>query len=215
MDVFEAMKARHSVRKYLAKPIPADVLTKLREEVDACNREGKLHIQLVTDEPGAFDCAMAKYGSFSGVSNYFVLVGPDDDGLEERAGYYGERLVLLAQMLGLNTCWVGLTFSKKKAHIEVRPGEKLVMVIALGYGAAQGTAHKELHGHIVDHLGIFLLISLLGLHPALYDLILDGVGHRLENLLGSRLLQGPAVQRLYIVKNAAFKQFFIKSDLAS
>ena len=143
MDVFEAMRARHSVRKYMDKPIPADVLAKLNEEVGACNREGNLHIQLVTDEPGAFDCAMAKYGSFSGVKNYFVLAGPDDESLEERAGYYGEKLVLLAQMLGLNTCWVGLTFSKKKAHIEVAPGEKLVMVISLGYGATQGTAHKD------------------------------------------------------------------------
>ena len=143
MDVFEAMRARHSVRKYLARPIPADVLAKLREEVDACNREGDLHIQLVVDEPGAFNCAMAKYGSFSGVTNYFVLVGPEGESLEERAGYYGERLVILAQTLGLNTCWVGLTFSKKKAHIEIGPGEKLVLVIALGYGAAQGTAHKD------------------------------------------------------------------------
>ncbi len=143
MDVLEAMRARHSVRQYLDKPIPADVLAKLRNEVDACNRGGDLHIQLVADEPGAFDCAVAKYGSFSGVSNYLALVGPDDDGLEERAGYYGERLVILAQTLGLNTCWVGLTFSKKKARIEVGPGEKLVLIIALGYGATQGAAHKD------------------------------------------------------------------------
>ncbi len=142
MDVFEAMRARHSVRQYLDRPIPADVLAKLRAEAEACSREGHLHIQLVTDEPQAFDCAMAKYGSFSGVSDYIVLVGPDKDGLEERAGYYGELLVLLAQMLGLNTCWVGLTFSKKKARIEIGPGEKLVLVISLGYGAGQGTAHK-------------------------------------------------------------------------
>lgn len=143
MDVFEAMRARHSVRKYLDEPIPAEVLAKLQAEVDACNREGDLHIQLVADEPGAFDCAMAKYGSFSGVRNYFVLAGPDDDGLEERAGYYGERLVILAQMLGLNTCWVGLTFSKKKARIQLAPGEKLVLVISVGYGAAQGAPHKD------------------------------------------------------------------------
>ena len=143
MDVFEAMRARHSVRKYLDKPIPAEVLAKLREEVDACNREGHLHIQLVVNEPKAFDCVMARYGSFSGVANYFVLVGPDDDRLEERAGYYGEKLVILAQTLGINTCWVGLTFSKKKAHIEIGPGEKLALVIALGYGADQGTAHRD------------------------------------------------------------------------
>ena len=143
MDVFEAMRARHSVRQYLDKPIPAEVLDTLRAEVDACNREGDLHIQLVADEPRAFDCAMAKYGSFSGVRNYLVLVGPAGDDLEERAGYYGERLVILAQMLGLNTCWVGLTFSKKKARIQMDPGEKLVLVISLGYGATQGAAHKD------------------------------------------------------------------------
>ncbi len=143
MDVYEAMRARHSVRKYLERPVPADVRERLRAETEVCNREGRLHIQLVTDEPGAFDCAMARYGSFSGVRNYFVLAGPDEAGLEERAGYYGERLVLLAQMLGLNTCWVGLTFSKKKAHIEIGPGERLVLVISLGYGAGQGAAHKD------------------------------------------------------------------------
>lgn len=143
MDVFEAMKARHSVRKYLDKPIPAQAVARLRAEADACNRESGLHIQLVTEEPEAFDCAMAKYGSFSGVRNYLALVGPKGDGLDEKAGYYGERVVLLAQMLGLNTCWVGLTFSKKKAHIDVGPGEKLALVAALGYGESQGTAHKD------------------------------------------------------------------------
>ena len=50
MDIFEAMRARHSVRKYLDRPIPAEVLEKLQAEVDACNREGRLHIQLVAEE---------------------------------------------------------------------------------------------------------------------------------------------------------------------
>ena len=80
MDVFEAMRARHSVRKYLDKPIPAEVLAKLREEVDACNREGHLHIQLVVNEPKAFDCVMARYGSFSGEgspssSSRIIMIG--------------------------------------------------------------------------------------------------------------------------------------------
>lgn len=143
MDILEAMQARHSVRKYENRPIPADVLSRLRQEVDACNQEGRLHIQLVAEEPQAFKCAKARVGTFSGVCNYFVLAGPEGDQLEERVGYYGERLVLLAQTLGLNTCWVGLSFSKRKAHIEIIPGEKLVLVIALGYGVNQGTAHKN------------------------------------------------------------------------
>jgi nitroreductase len=62
--------------------------------------------------------------------------------LNERCGYYGERLVLLAQTLGLNTCWVVLTFSKKKTARYVPEGDKLVCVIAIGYGETQGHGHK-------------------------------------------------------------------------
>jgi hypothetical protein len=87
---------------------------------------------------------MAHYGKFSGVRNYIALVGKKSAGLDEALGYYGERIALRAQTLGLNTCWVAMTFSKgtAKKHIAVNAGEKLAAVIALGYGATQGTAHK-------------------------------------------------------------------------
>lgn len=68
---------------------------------------------------------MAKYGKFSGVRNYIACVGPASPDLDEKVGYYGEYLVLLAQSLGLNTCWVALTFSKGKTPCTVGPGEKL------------------------------------------------------------------------------------------
>jgi hypothetical protein len=143
MDILEAMERRHSVRQYLDKPIPSDVRERLQGEIDACNREGELHLQLVFDEPAAFSGTMAHYGKFSGVQNYIAVVGKKAAGLEERAGYYGERMVLLAQQLGLNTCWVALTFSKRKARFTLDDGEKLVLVIALGYGATQGAPHRS------------------------------------------------------------------------
>lgn len=143
MTILEAMERRHAVRSYLDKPIPADILAALRAEVETCNAESGLHIQLVTDEPKAFDGFMAHYGKFSGVKNYFALVGKKGDGLDEALGYYGERLALKAQMLGLNTCWVAMTYSKRKCGAVIDAGEKLVIVIPVGYGATQGTAHKS------------------------------------------------------------------------
>ena len=143
MDILEAMERRHSVRQYLDKPIPSDVRERLRREIDACNREGGLHLQPVFDEPAAFSGMMAHYGKFSGVQNYIAVVGKKAPDLEERAGYYGERVVLLAQQLGLNTCWVALTFSKRRARFTLDEGEKLVLVIALGYGATQGAPHHS------------------------------------------------------------------------
>ena len=139
MTLQEAIVARHSVRRYQEKPIEAETVKRLNEEIALCNQEGKLHIQLVTDEPNAFSNKLATYGKFSGVSNHLAMVGPK--GADEAIGYYGERLVLLAQTLGLNSCWVGLSFTRQPDRYQVAAGEKLHCVISLGYGANQGVQH--------------------------------------------------------------------------
>lgn len=139
MTIQEAIVARHSVRQYQEKSLEASVIERLNEEIALCNREGKLHIQLVVNESKAFAGGMAKYGKFSGVSNYLAMVGPK--GADEAIGYYGERLVLLAQTLGLNSCWVGLSFRKQPDQYTIADGEKLHCVISLGYGANQGVQH--------------------------------------------------------------------------
>lgn len=143
MTILDAMNTRHSVRQYTGQPFSPVTVAQLQHDIDQCNLESGLHIQLVTDAPEAFSGMMAHYGKFSGVRNYLALVGKKRPDLEERAGYCGEKLVLKAQALGLNSCWVALTYSKKKAAIQIAPGERLVCVIALGYGANQGVPHKS------------------------------------------------------------------------
>ena len=143
MDVLQAMKERHSVRSYTDRPIKGRIKDDLSSYIDDCNRDGQLHIQLVLDEPHAFDGFMAHYGKFSGVRNYIVLAGKKSPDLEERCGYYGEKIVLHAQTLGLNTCWVAMTYSKGKAKFQLNADEKLCLVIAIGYGKTSGTAHTS------------------------------------------------------------------------
>lgn len=142
-EEMEAMKERHSVRQYEDRPLDQNAVAALQEEISACNREGGLHIQLVTNEPKAFDGFMAHYGKFSGVRNYIAMIGKKGPDLEEKCGYYGERLVLKAQQLGLNTCWVAMTYSKIKTAFTVADGEKLCIVISLGYGKTNGVPHKS------------------------------------------------------------------------
>lgn len=143
MEIYEAIEKRHSVRSYLDKSIPADIISQLNDEITECNRESDLHIQLVTDESKAFGGFMAHYGKFSGVRNYIAFIGRKTADLDEKIGYYGERIAIKAQQLGLNTCWVAMTFSKKKSRCIVDKGEKLVCVLSLGYGETQGIAHKS------------------------------------------------------------------------
>ena len=141
MTILEAIEARHSVRKYLDKEIPADVIAALQDKIAECNKAGNLNIQLVLNETRAFT-GMLSYGKFSGVKNYLVMVGKKSDDLDERVGYYGEQLVLLAQQLGLNSCWVGLSYRKVPEAYHVGKDEKLACIIALGYGETQGVSHK-------------------------------------------------------------------------
>lgn len=141
MTLQEAISARHSVRKYLDKDIPADIVAVLQHRIAEYNSVGNLNIQLVLNEPKAFS-GMLAYGKFSGVKNYLVMVGKKSKDLDERIGYYGEQLVLLAQTLGLNTCWAGLSYRKVPEAYNVGTDEKLACMIALGYGETQGVSHK-------------------------------------------------------------------------
>ena len=142
MTLEEAIKARHSVRAYKAQPLAEDIVKVLEKEIEAQNRQGHLHIQLIKNEPKAFQGKLAKYGKFSNVTNYLVMAGQKAEDLDERIGYYGEHLVLLAQALGLNTCWVGLSYSKIPGTYLLEEGEVIKAYIAIGYGETQGVGHK-------------------------------------------------------------------------
>ncbi len=142
MTIQEAIEARHSVRAYKDQPLSEEIVKVLEDEIVKLNHEGQLHIQLICNEPKAFQGTMAKYGKFRNANNYIVMAGKKAEDLDERIGYYGEHLVLLAQTLGLNTCWVGLSYSKVPGTYVLDEGEKIACYIAIGYGETQGSGHK-------------------------------------------------------------------------
>ena len=143
MELIDAIKSRHSVRKYKDQPIELAKVSALKAAIEHINAETGLNIQLVLNEPKAFSSGMWKYGQFSGVKNYFVMAGPKGKEAEEKIGYYGEELVILAQTLGLNTCWVGLTYKKIPGTFTLRDGDVVHCVISLGYGTTPGVQHPQ------------------------------------------------------------------------
>ena len=142
MTLLEAIQARHSVRAYQEQPLTDADAQALQEKIDEVNRIGRLHIQLIRNEPKAFLGSFARYGKFRGVTDYLVMIGQKADDLDERIGYYGEQLVLFAQTIGLNTCWVGLSYTKIPNTYVLNEGEAIQAYISIGYGATQGVSHK-------------------------------------------------------------------------
>ena len=143
MTLQEAIEVRHSVRAYKNEPLAEDVAKRLEEEIAKVNQEGHLHVQLIQNEPRAFQGTLAKYGKFRNVTSYLVMAGVRAEDLDERIGYYGEQLVLLAQTLGLNTCWVGLSYRKIPDTYVLEEGEVIKAYISIGYGETQGVIRKS------------------------------------------------------------------------
>lgn len=153
MTLLEAIDARHSVRRYISRPLEREVVDCLRAKIDECNSKGNLHIQLVLNERKGFS-GMLAYGSFSGVENYIVMAGRRADDLDERVGYYGEQIVLLAQQLGLGTCWAGLSYRKVKGAYALDSEEKVACMISLGYPDDAGRKHKCKSVEDVSNVGV-------------------------------------------------------------
>ena len=142
MTLQEAIQARHSVRVYQGQPLTDKDAQALQEKIEELNHTGQLHIQLIRNEPKAFLGPFAKYGKFRNVTDYLVMAGVKADDLDERIGYYGEQLVLFAQTIGLNTCWVGLSYTKIPDTYVLNEGEVIQAYISIGYGETQGVSHK-------------------------------------------------------------------------
>lgn len=141
MNLKQAIYARHAVRHFNGKPISGKEKQELAVFINQVNKKSGLNMQLITNEPRAFGGLKAKICNFTGCVNYLAIIGPKTKDLGEKAGYYGEQVVIKAQQLGINSCWVALTYNKIKNAYKVNKGQKLALVVALGYGTTQGHAH--------------------------------------------------------------------------
>ncbi|MBO1362384.1 nitroreductase [Prevotella sp. A2931] len=142
MGIKEAISARHMVRKYTDRPIPADIVAKLNARIEEINKKYGVNIALVTNVELSPIWGIIRLFRAKGVKNYLVLSGPDISNIEELLGYTGIALVLYAQTIGLNSWWIGGTYSKSAARRNCE-GTVLNGIIAVGYGASQGVPHKS------------------------------------------------------------------------
>ena len=141
-EILRNIKDRHSVREYLDRNIDLDDLAKINPEIESINKDNNLHFQLVLNSPDAFSKFILPYGKLKAY-HYIALVGKKGDDLEEKICYYGEKLLLLCENCSLDTCWVAGSYSKKYTKVDIKPDEKLIAIIAVGYGTNHGHQHKS------------------------------------------------------------------------
>ena len=144
MITVETIRERHSVREYDGKPLARAEFDALGAVVEEFARESGLGIQLVGDNPEVFN-VIARFGLIRGCRTHVAFVVDDakagDVAADEAIGYWGQKIVLAAQDMGLNTCWCALC-SRKKSRAVVAPGKKIRLIIAVGHGKTQGFSRK-------------------------------------------------------------------------
>ena len=140
MTLLEAIQQRHVVRHYDGKPLNAEVVKQLNISIDGINAESKLHFQLITNEPKCMNGEKAALCNFTGCNDYIVMAGEENRGVD--VGYYGQQLVLTAQQLGLNSCWIARTYDPVMERYDIKPNEKIYGVISLGVGTTKGHPHS-------------------------------------------------------------------------
>lgn len=142
MNEIDAIRQRHSVRQYKADRIEEEKVALIKAKIDELNAEGDLNLQFIEDADKTYNKLFNRVSGLGSAPSVIACVGKDDKSLDQRVGYYGEKLVLYAQTLGLNTCWTG-TFNRKNISADIPDGERLVISIAIGYGKDSGKAHKS------------------------------------------------------------------------
>ncbi|MGB4659660.1 MAG: nitroreductase family protein [Mobilitalea sp.] len=161
MTELDAIEIRQSRRSYLDTPIEEENIQKIHNYINAYNMRGHLSIQFIEDGREAFQGFNLGYGLFSGVRSYLALVGNTSDPfLQEKIGYYGERIILKLTKLGLGTCWVGGTFARSKCPAVLQEGESLVALITVGNVTRlktpkEQTIYKFIHRHTKDFDRLF------------------------------------------------------------
>ena len=152
MDVMEAIRNRRSVRAYSDRPIPAEVMQRMRQALryapSACNIQ-PWHFILIEDARLRQDVAAAARGQhWMAQAPVIVAACGFPEQAYKKMGGYGnsvdidlaiavDHLTLAAASEGLGTCWIG-AFSEEnvKTLLGVPANVKVVALTPLGYPAS-------------------------------------------------------------------------------
>lgn len=138
-SAIEAIKARHSVRTYLPKPLSGDDLEKIRAyAAGLVNPFGaQVAVRIVNKGVGSEAVKLGTYGTIKGASTFLGVAAAPGEHALEGLGYAFEDLVLYATSLGLGTVWLGGTFSKGdfQRAMDMPEGWLFPIVSPIGYPA--------------------------------------------------------------------------------
>jgi len=137
-DLYDSISKRMSVREYGDEEIKPEICDKIDKFIEKINKEedifnSKTRFLLMRE-----DFSRIWTFGFIGGTKYWLCgcTNKDDEKSEIGYGYKMEKIILYITSLGLNTCWLGGTYTSScftKALNLDEKNEKLVCVSPVGY----------------------------------------------------------------------------------
>jgi len=137
MNIIESIKQRRSIRTYTGEPLNAAHKAQIQEFINQLKAPFgvKARIEMLSIQPDKEPVKLGTYGWIKGAVDYLALVFEEALFAETAAAYMFEQVVLFCTSLGLGTCWLGGSFSRKdfKKQLSLKPNESLRIVSPVGY----------------------------------------------------------------------------------
>lgn len=147
MDVYEAVKKRKSVRSFLAKEIPEDLLTKILDAArfaPSANNRQEWRFIVVRDRKTKTELAqIAGQQDFVADASAVLVCCGVDEGKVMHCGQQAypidvtiaiDHITLLAAAEGLGTCWIGhFDEPAVKSLLDIPDNVRVVELLPIGY----------------------------------------------------------------------------------
>ncbi len=167
MEFLELVRKRHSVRSFLNKPVPRQMLEQCLEAAhlapSACNAQPWKFIvierrELIEEITRRVFHSIYSFNRFIKDAGALIAVVSDKEGFVRKAGKYlkgtdyylidigiaAEHLVLQATEFGLGSCWIGWFDEKRLRKLLTLPRRRRIdIIIALGYCKSETPSIKS------------------------------------------------------------------------
>jgi len=150
MDLREAMRKRKSVRTYINKSVPENLLTRLINIFNTSDRLNTLKLRLMKMESSLIEHAMTgligNYGRIKNAPIWVIGISEEGKNYKENFGFAMERFILECTREGLGTCWVGGFFkvSLLEDTVSKDENEQIVCISPVGYAAPRRLGERSM-----------------------------------------------------------------------
>jgi nitroreductase len=156
MKVIELIKQRRSIRTYTNQPLSKELKYEMEDFIRQTQAPFgiKARIELVSTGGDDQRTKLGTYGFISGATDYLALIYEEAPLAEEGGAYWFEQVILFCTGLGLGTCWLGGSFSRKdfKRQIQLNPNERLRIVSPVGYPSDKKRLFEVIQGAERHHI---------------------------------------------------------------